>query len=296
MNKHGNERKIRKNRTVVNKSWQPKKKIQNECKEDAVELLSDPAPLSSIPLISWAHSSAGSEVKDLPSLLSSQITQYSQEASRESWQSYWKAKGEKNPCPRKDLITLKNFTLALFSYLSEIPVSCLACQRDKLELFLHILFLRSRLQRPELSAAIMSWGLSPHFRCTCRHRPPGHILSHQYPADRPFTKWSLHAPVAHNLEILNELPFFFPAGLLRDTRIKRKKHKHSGGVRTGKDRRPVFSLTNTSLLQTADVYPTFASVLVIKYRDWKQLSRRKCLRGLYFLVLVQRSQGKNSSS
>lgn len=181
------------------------------------------------------------------------------------------------------------------TFLLSVRNSCLACQRDKLELFLHILFLRSRLQRPELSAAIKSWGLSPHFRCTCRHRPPGHILSHQYPADRPFTKWSLHAPVARNLEILNELPFFFRAGLLRDTRIKRKKNKHSG-MRTGKDRRPVFSLTNTLLPQTVDVYPSFTSIFVIKYCDWKQLSRRKCLRGLYFPVLVQRSQGKNSSS
>lgn len=123
------------------------------------------------------------------------------------------------------------------TFLLSVRNSGLTCQCDKLELFLHILFLMFRLQRPELSAALMSSGLSPHFRCTCRHRPPGHILSHQYPADRPFTRWSLQAPVACNPEILNELPFFFPAGLLRDTRIKRKKNKHSG-VRTGKDRRP----------------------------------------------------------
>lgn len=67
------------------KFWQPKKKIQNECKEDAVVLLSDPTPLSSIPSLSWTQINVGSEVNDLPSLLFSQIVQHFHEAWRESW-------------------------------------------------------------------------------------------------------------------------------------------------------------------------------------------------------------------
>lgn len=137
----------------------------------------------------------------------------------------------------------------------------------------------------------------------CSHNVLGFIptlpLHLQAQISRPHSVTSVSCRQAFHqmilVEILNELPFFFPAGLLRDTRIKRKKNKHSG-MRTGKDRRPVFSLTNTLLPHTVDVYPTFTSVFAIKYRDWKQLSRRKCLWGLYFPVLVQRSQGKNSSS
>lgn len=56
----------------------------------------------------------------------------------------------------------------------------------------------------------------------------------------------------------------------------------------------VFSLTNTLLPQKVEVYPTFASVSLIKYRGWKQLSRRKGLWALYYPVLVRRFNKANT--